>query len=44
MKPTGQHVPRFTRDLWLSVATLIVVTLAFGAYVYAEKQIDRAND
>ena len=44
MKPTGQHVPRFTRDLWLSLAALIVVMLAFGAYVYAEKQIDSANE
>lgn len=44
MKPTGMHVPRFSRDLWLNLTAFVVVVCAFGAYVYAEKQIDRANE
>lgn len=44
MKPAGQNLPRFTRDLWLSLVTLLIVAIAFAAYVRAEKQIDRANE
>ena len=31
-------------SLWLSAAMLLVVAVAFGLYVRAEKQIDRANE
>ena len=44
MKPDGQRPPRVARALRLNLAALVVITLAFAAYVLAEKQIDRANE
>ena len=43
MKP-ARHLPRFTRDIWLTLVTFVVVVIAFGAYVRAEKQLDRAHE
>ncbi|MDP2101769.1 MAG: EAL domain-containing protein [Methylotenera sp.] len=34
----------FARSLWLVLAMLAVLTIAFAIYVWAEKQIDRANE
>ncbi|MDP3537813.1 MAG: response regulator [Azonexus sp.] len=36
--------PPFSRYIWLTVGVLIVLVLAFTAYVWSEKQIDRANE
>ncbi|OYW38016.1 MAG: hypothetical protein B7Z35_08300 [Hydrogenophilales bacterium 12-61-10] len=44
MKPDGQHLPRVARALSLNLAALLVIAVAFAAYVLAEKQIDRANE
>lgn len=44
MKPDEQRLPRVARALWLNLAALVVITVAFAAYVLAEKQIDRANE
>lgn len=44
MKPDGQRPPRFARALWLNLAALTVIAIAFAVYVLAEKQIDRANE
>lgn len=43
MKP-ARHLPRFTRDIWLTLVTFVVVVIAFGSYVRAEKQLDRAHE
>ncbi|MBT9538941.1 EAL domain-containing protein [Thiobacillus sp.] len=44
MTPDRPHPSRFTRELWLSLAALVAVALAFAVYVRAEKQIDRAHE
>ncbi|HQT71947.1 MAG TPA: EAL domain-containing protein [Thiobacillus sp.] len=44
MKPDEHRLPRVARALWLNLAALVVITVAFAAYVLAEKQIDRANE
>jgi hypothetical protein len=35
---------RFSRYLCLSIATFVVLSIAFALYVFSEKQIDRANE
>lgn len=34
----------FSRDLWQTVVVIVVFAMLFILYVYAEKQIDRANE
>jgi len=39
-----ESVLRLPLRFWLTVAAIMALVAAFGVYVYAEKQIDRAND
>lgn len=38
-----KHSSSFVRNLWQTIAVLILFTIAFNIYVYSEKQLDRAN-
>ena len=44
MKTVQGNASLFTRYLWLTSGTLVVFSALFIAYVYAEKQVDHAND
>ncbi|MDQ9171682.1 EAL domain-containing protein [Oxalobacteraceae bacterium R-40] len=43
MAPPKNHVSAFTRNLWLTVASFIILSIAFAAYVHTEKLIDQAH-
>lgn len=43
MSHTGSYTLKSQRNLWLSLGLLIVCAVAFGFYVAAEKQINRAH-
>jgi len=43
MTPKNRPSP-FARNLWLSMGMFVVLAIAFAAYAWSEKQIDRAND
>lgn len=38
-----KHSSSFVRNLWQTIAVLILFTITFNIYVYSEKQLDRAN-
>ncbi|MGZ5052646.1 MAG: bifunctional diguanylate cyclase/phosphodiesterase [Methylobacter sp.] len=40
----NNNLSRFNQSLWGAVGGLFVTVVLFGFYVYAEKQIDRANE
>ena len=42
--PSRRGLSRFSIFVWLTILTVMVVVASFTAYVYAEKQIDRANE
>ena len=44
MTHTPRSLSRFSRSLWLTLAAFVVFAMVFGAYVLAEKRIDRANE
>lgn len=44
MKRLVNNLSRFNQSLWLAIGVMLMTTVAFGFYVHAEKQIDRANE
>ncbi|MDD4854828.1 MAG: EAL domain-containing protein [Sulfuricurvum sp.] len=39
-----KHSSSFVRNLWQTIAVLILFAITFNIYVYSEKQLDRANE
>jgi diguanylate cyclase (GGDEF)-like protein/PAS domain S-box-containing protein len=44
MTTSNNHLSRFSRHLWLTLGMFVVFAATFVAYVWTEKQIDRANE
>ncbi len=42
--PSNKHSSPFGRNLWQTIAALILTIIAFIIYVYSEKQTDKMND
>lgn len=40
----NKHIAHFTQTVWASFAVFAAVCITFGIYVYAEKQVDAANE
>ncbi|MDP3672138.1 MAG: EAL domain-containing protein [Telluria sp.] len=44
MDVRSTHLPSFSRRIWLTAGTFVVLCIAFAVYVFSEKRIDRANE
>ncbi|GGC66884.1 EAL domain-containing protein [Undibacterium terreum] len=44
MNDSNSNLTKFSRHLWLTLCMFILFAATFGAYVWTEKQIDRANE